>query len=344
MKIVVPLSNCHHYESLVEAGADEFYSGFFPYDWLKDCGTAIPLNRREYFANCNICSYSTMKVLARKAEKYKIPIKLTFNAVTYSPQRYPHIRSIIEKLMDIGYKTFIISDIGLIVYLREKGVPCDIHISGEAVIRNHMAMQLLNQFDISRIVFPRKTSLKTIKDSIRANSTVKNCTYETFILNSNCIYTGGLCNTVHCEEMGIFCFVPSEVRKTKDNPIFQDEIKYVGMCYKHANRNNKKHANTRIKQRSEDIKKDEKVKEQVNTPVKRGCGLCYIKELTEIGITHGKIVGRESGFSAMIKDVKDVREAINMISNNSDTESYKKAVKEQFFSNKCPEAFCYYPS
>ena len=38
MKLLSPLSNVEDYESLVEAGADEFYCGYIPYRWLSKRG------------------------------------------------------------------------------------------------------------------------------------------------------------------------------------------------------------------------------------------------------------------------------------------------------------------
>lgn len=44
MKLLSPLSNVEDYESLVEAGADEFYCGYMPYRWLSKRGVQGSLN------------------------------------------------------------------------------------------------------------------------------------------------------------------------------------------------------------------------------------------------------------------------------------------------------------
>ena len=47
MKITAGLGSVDEYIRFVEAGADEFFSGFVPYSWTEKYGTVMPLNRRE---------------------------------------------------------------------------------------------------------------------------------------------------------------------------------------------------------------------------------------------------------------------------------------------------------
>ena len=47
MKITAGLGSADEYIRFVEAGADEFFSGFVPYSWTEKYGTVMPLNRRE---------------------------------------------------------------------------------------------------------------------------------------------------------------------------------------------------------------------------------------------------------------------------------------------------------
>ena len=48
MKITAGLGSINEYVRYVEAGADEFFCGYVPYEWNKKYGTVLPLNRREY--------------------------------------------------------------------------------------------------------------------------------------------------------------------------------------------------------------------------------------------------------------------------------------------------------
>ena len=43
MKIVAGLGSIDEYERFIQAGADEFFAGYVPYDWSRTYGTVIPL-------------------------------------------------------------------------------------------------------------------------------------------------------------------------------------------------------------------------------------------------------------------------------------------------------------
>lgn len=47
MKIVAGLGSVDEYIPYVQAGADELFCGYVPYNWTKKYGTVLPLNRRE---------------------------------------------------------------------------------------------------------------------------------------------------------------------------------------------------------------------------------------------------------------------------------------------------------
>lgn len=42
MKIVAGLGSIDEYERFIQAGADEFFAGYVPYDWSRAYGTVIP--------------------------------------------------------------------------------------------------------------------------------------------------------------------------------------------------------------------------------------------------------------------------------------------------------------
>ena len=47
MKITAGLGSVDDYLPYVEAGADEFFCGYVPYEWMQNGGLTYPLNRRE---------------------------------------------------------------------------------------------------------------------------------------------------------------------------------------------------------------------------------------------------------------------------------------------------------
>ena len=104
MKITAGLGSVEEYERFVRAGADEFFSGYVPYEWAKKYGTVMPLNRREVLAyNVQIGSFSEMEILSAMVKEYGRPVHLTFNSLYYIPEQYPEIAEIIKRCMAVSY-------------------------------------------------------------------------------------------------------------------------------------------------------------------------------------------------------------------------------------------------
>lgn len=84
MKIVAGLGSLDEYVRFCDAGADEFFAGYVPYDWNRKYGTMLPLNRREVLCcNVQLGSFSELEILAAMVRKYQKPVHLTFNALYY---------------------------------------------------------------------------------------------------------------------------------------------------------------------------------------------------------------------------------------------------------------------
>ena len=71
MKITAGLGSIDEYVRYVEAGADEFFCGYVPYEWNRKYGTILPLNRREVLGiNVQIGAESELRILAALMRKY----------------------------------------------------------------------------------------------------------------------------------------------------------------------------------------------------------------------------------------------------------------------------------
>lgn len=322
MKVLAPLSRVENYEPLAEAGADEFFAGFISYEWVQKYHAVFPINRREYiFGDFHLVSLNTMKVLRKKVEKYGANIKITFNGHYYLPEQLEMVAQTIERLMDIGYETFIISDLALIIYLREKGVKCVLHLSGEMQILNEYTMKFINQFDITRVIFPRLATIEDMKYAISGSGLVDK-EYEAFIMNSFCPMDGGLCNGIHCEEIPKLCWVKAQCRSFDEK--------------------------TTKFQAAENIMLKHPVPMQLidpnlNGPGREGCGLCAIKNLGDIGITNLKVVGRGENLEGLIRDVKTVKELVELSRQTNDNKIFVDRAITDNFNGDCTGRLCYYP-
>ena len=324
MKIVAGLGDIDDYKRLAEAGADEVFMGYVPYEWTSKYGTLFPLNRREViYYNVQVTSFEDMKILRKMVDKYRVPVKITFNYIYYAEEQYKLIADIMKRLMSIGFDTFIIADAALLLYLKQNNIKCKIHLSGECAEINRYSIEFLNQFNISRYIFHRKNSIDDMKECISTNK-VKNLEYEAFILNERCHYTGAFCSSLHCDEMAHLCKIPYIMAKTSED------------CEHFGNIDKK------IEQYYEES--EEEYNETHGTTDKyiigsSGCGLCALKKLKEAGVTHLKVVGRGNFIDNMEKDVMGLKKALILLNKNE--KNYEEIIKNEIFKGKC-SGQCYY--
>lgn len=320
MKITAGLGCIDDYERLVKAGADEVFCGFVPFEWNKKYGTLFPLNRREVlYYNVQIGSYEDMKILKKMENKYKVPVTIAFNYLYYLEEQYEMIEDIMKKLIDIGFKEFIIADLALLVYLKNKNLQCLIHLSGECMEVNTLSMEFLKDFNISRYIFHRKNTINDMKSCIEKN---KELEYEAFILNERCHYTGAFCSSFHCDELAHLCKVPYEFRKVN----------------KECNKFN-------ITLEDKDVFTEDYESEDIEGEFyefgSTGCGVCSLKKLKAAGVTHLKVVGRGNYIDIMEKDVMNLKKAINMMDNINSEIKFQENIKDKIIKGKC-SGECYY--
>lgn len=320
MKIVVGLGSIDDYITLAKAGADEVFCGYVPYEWNKKYGTLFPLNRREVlYYNVNIGSLEDMKILKKMEDKYKVKVNITFNYLYYLEEQYEIIAKLISELIDIGFTDFIIADIALILYLEEKNIKCNIHLSGECAEINSLSIDFFNQFsNINRYIFHRKNSILDMKSCILNNK--RKMEYEAFILNEKCHYTGAFCSSFHCDELAHLCKVSYKLGKINEEvKDFNEVDKKIKLYY------------------SEDIEEYKDYDLLGST----GCGLCSLKKLKEAGVTYLKVVGRGNSIDFMERDVKELRTALDILEKISN-ENYEEEMKNKLFKNKKCSRNCYY--
>ena len=200
MKIVAGLGSLDEYVRFCDAGADEFFAGYVPYDWNRKYGTMLPLNRREVLCcNVQLGSFSELEILAAMVRKYQKPVHLTFNALYYIPEQYPEIATIIRQCMGLGFRSYILADPALICYLRQEHIDCEIHLSGEIAEVNSRMFSVFQRQQIQRLIFHRKNSFYDMRRVVQAGHGEE---FEAFVLNELCHFTGAFCNSLHCDEMG----------------------------------------------------------------------------------------------------------------------------------------------
>lgn len=309
MKIVAGLGSADEYPCFVQAGADEFFCGYVPYEWNRKYGTRYPLNRREVLcSHVQIGAFSEMEILAKMMQTLGKPVHLTFNSLYYLPEQYAEIASIVRGCMELGFHSYIVADPALILHLRQEKINCDIHLSGETSEVNHRMVEYFGQWGIKRVIFHRKNTIDDMQ-AVIDTSKMPEMEWEAFALNELCQFNGSFCNSLHCDEMGHLCRVPYRLVPEKQKEPWEsraglpDEDGYLcGLT---------------------------------------GCGLCALYPLREAGITHLKLVGRGNYADFMERDIRTLKRALAILEQSDSEEAYVQEMKREVFPGGCGGA-CYY--
>lgn len=322
MKITAGLGSVDDYPLFAEAGADECFCGYVPFSWAEKYGILNPLNRREVRAyNVQIGSYEELKILGSMRQEYQMPVALTFNALSYTPEQYPVVGEIMEQCCRAGFDTMIVADPALMVYVRQQSLPCQIHLSGEFGEVNSQMAAFLQEMDVHRVIFHRKNTTEEMKSCI--SHLKQNIEYEAFVLNEQCHFSGAFCNSLHCDELGHLCQTPYRL-----GPIRQKESRELEAMLQ--------------KLRTVEQAEPGLDVENFLTGVS-GCGLCALFGLRESGITHLKVVGRGNHTEAMLQDIRQLKQSLEILETAWTKREFQRNMKTEIFPDGC-SGNCYYRS
>ena len=339
MKITSGLGSIDDYPRYVRAGADELFCGYVPFSWSEKYGTVLPLNRREVLNyNVQIGSFSELEILANMVQKYQKPVHLAFNSLYYRPEQYEEIAQIIQQCRSIGFDSYILADPALLVYLRKEKIDCEVHLSGDLGTVNSAMTEVFAKEYPKRIIFQRKNTISEMRAVIRHITAQKEAArkewtypteFEAFALNELCQFSGAFCNSLHCDEMGYLCRVPYWKK-----PMSLSESKLE------KQEKNRPGENISISEWDSASELMNPVSEDGYLCGATGCGLCTLKQLSDAGITHLKLVGRGNYTDFMERDIRTLRRTLEILEDSSTEEEYIRAMKAELFPNGCSH-MCY---
>lgn len=339
MKITSGLGSIDDYPRYVRAGADELFCGYVPFSWSEKYGTVLPLNRREVLNyNVQIGSFSELEILANMVQKYQKPVHLAFNSLYYRPEQYEEIAQIIQQCRSIGFDSYILADSALLVYLRKEKIDCEVHLSGDLGTVNSAMTEVFAKEYPKRIIFQRKNTISEMRAVIRHITAQKEAArkewtypteFEAFALNELCQFSGAFCNSLHCDEMGYLCRVPYWKK-----PMSLSESKLE------KQEKNRPGENISISEWDSASELMNPVSEDGYLCGATGCGLCTLKQLSDAGITHLKLVGRGNYTDFMERDIRNLRRTLEILEDSSTEEEYIRAMKAELFPNGCSH-MCY---
>ncbi len=319
MKIAAGIGAVDDYEKYVKAGADEIYFGYVPGEYYRKNLNTGPMNRREVmYCNVQAGAESELLILKNMMADLKAPVSVTLNSPGYKKEQYPYIEKYVNKLIDMGFNSFIAADHDLFFNLL-KIYGTELSLSGEYGEMNHLETEHLkkaangNKGKFKRLIFPRQTMITEMK-KIREHSYPYPEEYEAFVLNEKCHFTGAYCSSLHCDELCHICHLPYRIEKKADMDADEDPelIKAAGM------------------------------KEEENECTgSSGCALCSLWKLRDAGITHLKVVSRGNDTESVINDIKTLRQALNILEDSKTEDIFIETMKKELFPYGCSNN-CYY--
>jgi collagenase-like PrtC family protease len=319
VKILSPVDQAHEVEGLIDAGADELYCGVLEETWHGPY-PVISINRRPA-GKGHLRTFEELAHGVKAAHRLEVPVFFTVNEHYYTNEQYPLVRRYIEQALGAGVDGIIVSDYGLMAFLRDEYPEVEVHVSTGGAVFNWRAVRFYKSLGASRVTLPRHLSLKEIEDITARSAGIE---FAVFILNSRCVNVDGLCTFQH----GLSgkdipplyrnaCMLPCSISSGQDCPDLDA------------------------------IVARQRIWEQVHVD-DYPCGVCALYELKTLGVRSVKIVGRGNPTERKLKDVGFVRGLLEMLEKEHPTRlAYRKAARERYgemYKRPCRTYMCYYPS
>ncbi len=306
MNIMVPISKIDQIDAYCQAGADEFYFGFFDEKWDRKFGIFEEINRMSSFgsiANFELGQIGkVVSILKNKGKK----AYLTLNSPIYSITQHHYIEYLICQDFFEQLDGLIIGDPCIIDIIKETNVPIVLStISGGY---NSLIVRFYEQMNIHRMILPRDMQIQDIQMIVK---NFPNIAFEVFLMRNGCKYSDAYCMSFHGRKHGAMCacFDKSFSKIYFDN-------KYSCEFYKEVYSNNKLFTKAFHKE---------------------ACGLCAIEAFYNMGIKSLKIVGRADNPEMVKQDIFHVKSIIDALDNG------KSSIESLFNYDNCLYGLnCYY--
>jgi collagenase-like PrtC family protease len=314
MKILSPVDKVEEVEKLIEAGADELYCGVLPKDWPY---RTISINRRAE-RNASFQTFEELGACIKIAHSHGVPVFLTINEHYCTDFEYPIVLDYIERALDVQVDAFIVTDISLILTLRERHA--EVHISTGGTTFNSECAKFYQSLGAKRIILSRQLTVDEISHIV---TDVPEIMMEVFILNSKCPNIDGFCTFHH----GLEEVVGEHEKKNYRNAcMLPYEISVEG-------------ERERVVWERQHIWRIAHMDD-------RPCGVCAIMDFREIGVESLKIVGRGNTLLKKVVDIKFIKTAINLLKENPGKRELvekTRKVYQETYGNPCRIYMCYYP-
>ena len=279
VKIVCPTNDAQEVEDLIKAGAGELYFGYVSTSWARKLSHIASSNRRYYPES----SFHSMKDVAEAvaiAKKHNVPVSFAINGSYYLKSQYPELLSQIKQAADAGIDAVILSDIPLMIKVREKFPKLGLIASTCTSSFNSESVKFYQSLGAKRVILPRHLTLEEIR-TIRKKVTIE---LEVLGLFDWCIYDDGLCTYHHGME---------KLLGVDHGCLLVNHFELVG---------------------SEENAKEGNIKRIVDQRIKNFqwdhfCAACLVREFSDMGINSFKIAGRRFPTAVKVQSLKFIHDS-----------------------------------
>ena len=280
MNIMVPLSSMDTLEEFCQAGADEFYFGFYDPDWEAVFGPFEEINRMSSFGGQANFSLGILEDIVKQIHMRGKKAYVTLNSAAYSIAQLKWMDAYVEKLRLAGIDGIIAGSLELVYRLKDCGIPLTMSTMGGAY--NSGIIALYQELGISRVILPRDMKLS---DMERIVWQFPDIDFEAFLMRNGCKYSDSGCMSYHARKYGSMCAALDGGFCAIDTSPVMDALTVREVYANHALFAKAFH--------------------------KKACGLCAVDLLMKMGIASVKIVGRADLADSVKKDIRRMRALID---------------------------------
>jgi collagenase-like PrtC family protease len=326
MKILSPLDSCDEVEQLIAAGADEFYCGLLEEKWYEKY-PVISINRRPA-GKGHFRRFEDLTAAVTLSHNRGRKVFFTINEHYYTQEQMPLVMDYIDGACSAGVDALIVTDYGLMAYLRDRNYQVPIHISTGGTVFNWRSAKFYKELGAERITLPRHLAIKEIHQIVAAMPSMET---TLFILNSRCVNVDGFCTFQHGlarkEVFPMFrnaCMLPYQVEA-----LAADESGH----------------SVALSQTSPVVKR-QKIWETIHVD-DHPCGACALYEFDRMNITSLKIVGRGNPLERKLRDVTFLNAVRTFLALKKPAKAtFRKTVRALYadtYQRPCRMHMCYYP-
>jgi collagenase-like PrtC family protease len=325
--IVAPVSSEEQAEAAFSAGADELYCGILTDSWESRFGQSDQMSRRQGRAS-HVATLAELERIVRLSVRWHRSVALTLNG-RYASNQIDEVEALAANWEDMGGMAVIVSDLGLLLRLAQRGARLRLHLSLLAGVFNSAAAQFFAEAGVSRIILPRDLALDEFRSLIAGCSRLE---YEALALNQKCLFIDGMCGFYHQVALSGKFPAAFEYQRIPGQPaplVFSHDPDYAGHGCELAY--------TQAGAPVERMDRDD-----WNSP---HCAACQMRELVGAGVGFLKIGGRGYPTEALVRSVSflfQARDVWRQFADSDNAASRLRALYGQCFGRECGGARCYY--